>query len=823
MRRFRKLTAAAVFALGFSCFLYFAPPLPAEYAAPAILLGSAKKEITPASGTPLSGYGKLRGKKTVGIYDPLFARSISLSRDGETFVFLSLDLCLIDKNLRQTIHKKILSQYPLEDSHFIVTATHTHSGAGAVGGRYWERFIMGKFQADVFDQLTNQARDAVLESLAEQVPVKAEYGEIRIDDLVENRMITKLRYPQKLKALRFRRMADDTLAAQMVFMAAHPTLFPAKELLFSADYPGILTGALEAASPGSTALFINGAAGDTRPHAPDIENRKERLAAYGQSLVSTFQSISFSPLDLSTSWKSTWETRQLPRVKTRLGPLTFPSVIGGRVFPRHAPFQSVRLGPLVFLCFPGEVTSEIGAEIEKRAREAGFKPLFTGYANDYVGYIIPRRYYNHREEYEARVSFYGPGLEWFFQAQADRMIDALMDPSEKSARDGEGHLDRNADLPVLILRGSAYHRGYEEGRLLKKEIHSGVDQIFSYFRKELKVPLINRLIIRRISGQAWKKMSPFVSYDEYRQIQGVADGAEISLKQMLRIHALPELYPSLCSNGAYWGDATEGGRLVAIRNLDWNRKMGVQSMAAVKVFQNKSGPDTVNIGYGGFTGILSGMNSEGISVGQIGAESADETMKGVPMPFLLKRILEESSSLEDAAAVFKRSDLTRGYNYVIADAKTKKAMTVEATRNHLAFFQDDDVEEKKIPYAFSLKDAVFRADTALNPEVRNVQKASKGNPKKDGLEPPAGSAYEIRYLKHGHLVQEYYGKITPETARLIAKEIAPGSNIQSVIYAFPDFWVANAEDDKRAVESTYHAFNLEELLKEETRDAAWKI
>ncbi len=823
MRFDRRLVRVPAFIFGLLLFLSPCLPASAADSQSVILLGSSKREITPEPGTPLSGYGKLRGKKTAGTHDPLYARSISLSRGRETFVFLSLDLCLIDQNLRKIIHRKVLAQYPLEDSHLVITATHTHSGAGAIGGRYWERFIMGKFRKDVFEKVTDQARDAVLQSLSEQFPVKAEYGEIRIDDLVENRMITKLRYPQKLKALRFRKTSDNTIAAQMVFMAAHPTLFPAKELLFSADYPGILTSSLESASPESTVLFINGAAGDMRPHAPDIEERKARLTAYGQSLVSTFQSLSFSPLDLDGPWKSSWEVRKLPHVKARLGFLTFPSVLGGRVFPRHAPFQSVRFGPLLFLCFPGEVSSEIGDEIESRVREAGLKPLFTGYANDYMGYVIPRRYYNHREEYEARVSFYGPGLEWFFQEQADRMIDAMMDSSEKAARDGEGHLGRNADLPVLILRGSAYHRGYEEGRLLKKEIRGGVDHIFSYFRKELKVPLINRIIINRISGKAWKKMSPFVSYDEYRQIQGVADGSGIPLKQMLRIHALPELYPALCSNGAYWGEATEGGRLVAIRNLDWNRKMGVQSLAAVKVFRSKSGPDVVNIGYGGFTGVLSGMNSEGISVGQIGAESSDETMKGVPMPFLLKRVLEESSSLVDAEAVFKRSDLTRGYNYVIADAKAKKALVAETSQHHLAFFHDDDPKEKAVPYALSLKDAVFRGDTALDPDIRNVQKASKGNPKKKGLEPPAGSAYEIRYLKHGQLIQKNYGKITPDAARLIAKNIAPGSNIQSVIFAFPDFWVANAEDDKRAVDSAYHAFNLEDLLQEETRDAAGKI
>ncbi|HTL48362.1 MAG TPA: hypothetical protein VL688_09935, partial [Verrucomicrobiae bacterium] len=148
---------------------------------------------------------------------------------------------------------------------------------------------------------------------------------------------------------------------------------------------------------------------------------------------------------------------------------------------------------------------------------------------------------------------------------------------------------------------------------------------------------------------------------------------------------------------------------------------------------------------------------------------------------------------------------------VIADAVKKEALVVEATRSHVAFFRDDDPKEKEAAYAFTLPQAVFRGDPALDPTIRELQTASGGEPEKPGLEPPTGSAYEIRYLKHGHLVQENYGKITTETAQSIAHELAPKSNIQSVVYEFPEFCVANAEGDKRAVDSGYYHFNFEEL------------
>lgn len=786
------------------CILFGAP-----LASAAVLqAGSAKVEITPEPGTPLSGYGKLRGKPSSGIHDPIYARAAALSMNGETFVLLSLDLCLIDRHLRESIFNKINALHPIKESNLLITATHTHTGSGAVGKRLWQKFIMGSFDQVVFDKLTAQAAQAAVAALAAREQVQAETGDIPIDDLIENRMIGKLRYPQQLKVLRFRNNRG-MINAQIVSMAAHPTLFPAKDRLeFSADYPGRLTSALDSDNTSGTSVFINGAAGDLRPHAPAAETKLERLNLFSEELIRRARQIKFTQLSLEGPWIAAYEKRKLPRVRVRAGLLTIPSLIGNRFFPRHTYFQALRTGPLVIFTVPGELSSELGFEAENRFLRTGLRPFLAGYANDYVGYIIPRRYYGDRHEYEARVSFYGEDFDLFIQEQFSELIPDLLTEQELLLYNRHGKIVEDDGLPVLSLSGDSYHQGYEEGRLFRDEIHKGLDQIFGYFRRELKVPVVNRLIIYWTATRAWRKLEPFLSYDELRQIEGIADGAGISRGTMRQLHAMPELFPTLCTNGAYWGDATENSSMIAIRNLDWNRDMKIFDLAAVKYHEGGLLPSYVNIGYSGFSGVLSGMNTSGISIGEIGADSADGTLAGLGMPFLQKRILETSESLDDAAGIFKRSELTQGYNYVIADAAANKAMVVEATQHHLAFFTDNDPKEAEVPYAFRLKDAVFRGDPALDAVIRDLQWASKGNPEKPGPEEPRGSAYETRYLKHGQLVEAHFGKITPETAAEIAREVAPRSNIQSVIYHFPYFDAANAEGDKRAVDSRYYRFDI---------------
>ncbi|HTL47004.1 MAG TPA: neutral/alkaline non-lysosomal ceramidase N-terminal domain-containing protein, partial [Verrucomicrobiae bacterium] len=591
MRRPLPISRGLVFAL------FFLVPASGAFAAEAGTLraGAAKSEITPAAGTPLSGYGKLRGKKTRGTHDPLFARSLAFSRGDKTFLITSLDLCLVDEELRAAVLRKIHEKRPLAPENFVLTATHTHSGAGAVGGRFWERFIMGKFEKKVFEALTSAAAESGVAALDAEVPVRAEYAQLRIDDLVENRMIPKLRYPQFLKILRFKD-GKDAVAGQLLFMAAHPTVFPAKEKMeFSADYPGVLAAALEEKTGGAVSVFVNGAAGDLRPHLPDGDDKLSKMTAYGRALAEKTAAASFSPAGLEGPWEAVLERVKLPRTQVRIsGPFKIPSLIGNRFFPRKTFFQGLRLGDFVLLTFPGEITSEIGHEIEAQAAESGLRPLLAGYANDYLAYVVPRRYYRDMEQYESRVSFYGKDMAWFAQKKMLAIADKLLTAEEKAAMEAPGTLEWQGELPVLLLHGSAYHQGFEEGRLMKDKIHSGVDGIFGYFRGQIPVPLVNRLIIRSIGNRAWKKMEPYVSYEEYETIRGLSDGSGVSLGTMKRIHALPELFPALCTNGAYWGKATADGRLIALRNLDWNREMGVHKLAAIKFHDSRGREDFVN-------------------------------------------------------------------------------------------------------------------------------------------------------------------------------------------------------------------------------------
>jgi len=383
-------------------------------------------------------------------------------------------------------------------------------------------------------------------------------------------------------------------------------------------------------------------------------------------------------------------------------------------------------------------------------------------------------------------------------------------------------IDRVGEVPVIHLYGTPYEMGYQHGLLLRDEVQASVANATTFIDSALGIPMFGKFYARRRLDKAWAQMKRHVPERFLDELQGLSDGSKVPLKVLQRVHAMPELTSTSCSSFAAYGPATKDGRLIQIRNLDWAIRSNVQEYSTLFAYH----PDDpklqpfVSIGWLGFIGVISGISQGGISVGEIGAETVDESMRGIPMPFLLRRVLEESENLEQAVEIVRSAARTVGFNYLFADAKAKRAVALETTRTEFAVFWSDQeqVEQEISPnqaYRQTVPHTLFRSDFAVDPKVRELQTASKGNPGRPGLESPIGSsAYDKRYKGQGILLSKFYGQIDAEIAMGIARAIAPSSNMQSVVYAYPELWVATAEGEKPAAAGTYHPVDLEEIFED---------
>jgi neutral ceramidase len=207
--------------------------------------------------------------------------------------------------------------------------------------------------------------------------------------------------------------------AALVNFTAHPTMVDPAILQFSGEWPGEMCRTMEPAlGPDAVALFLNGAQGD-QTHSGAQGKDFERVRDYGQRIAKEALKLAekAKPMSDSTIAVSAEELKMPPyAVAPGFAETTGEEykidekailAAASKLFPPQAPVEAVRVGGLVLLAVPGEMTAELGMALKNRVREMGAAhPIIAGLANSYVGYIPSPRQYK-AGGYEVSTSFYG--------------------------------------------------------------------------------------------------------------------------------------------------------------------------------------------------------------------------------------------------------------------------------------------------------------------------------------------------------------------------------------------------------------------------------
>ncbi len=357
---------------------------------------------------------------------------------------------------------------------------------------------------------------------------------------------------------------------------------------------------------------------------------------------------------------------------------------------------------------------------------------------------------------------------------------ALPASAETVARCGQGWLERIDGYLVLHLKGTPYQMGYQHGTLLKDHARANLQYLLEV-RGDTDLVEVGplRLKPRQAIETILKVQKPFVPAKYFEELRGLSDGAGLPLADVQVTNFIPELFH--CSGFAVMNSATKDGTLYHGRVLDYATDWKLQEHAVIVVAEPAKGIPFVNVTYAGFIGSVTGMNARHVSIGEMGGGGLGH-WEGVPMAFLVREVLERAEDLDAAIAIFRDNPRTCQYFYVIADAKTNRAVGMEASWNKF------DVIRPGAEHPLLTK------------------------PVKDAVLLSAGDRYEelVQRAKSGH------GGFTAEKAiRLMDRPVAMKSNLHNVLFEprSTRFWVANASPDGQpAAEQKYFEFRLKDLL-----------
>ncbi len=377
-------------------------------------VSAAKYNITPRFPMYMRGYA-MRTGKSIGVLDELYCRALCLRIDGETFVWVTLDLCRLEEEISGYVRRVIGAKYSVPMEHIILSTIHTHSGPDVSFEDEGED--RNRRKADYRSYMVSQVFAAVDEcferGFLEVTPCMVRGT---IDGMYGNRNYKDKPSDKDVNLILFRNA--NHVVAGIFNMTCHPTVLGIHNMKISSDLLGNI-GKLLDEKYNTTFITMQGACGDmgNRQYRQGNDERELKRVCAGimeqiDALAGDEQAMDLKPVAVKTSQYTVRHSYDTEALKAQL--LEDERKLAAAVTEdekkllwsgiRHMKRKLEKggvdvtlktviyhLGDLDVVTVPGELFSTFGLQI-KAAMEAPMRILW-GYANYSAGYIVERDEY----------------------------------------------------------------------------------------------------------------------------------------------------------------------------------------------------------------------------------------------------------------------------------------------------------------------------------------------------------------------------------------------------------------------------------------------
>jgi neutral ceramidase len=379
--------------------------------------GVAKIVVTPREPIFQKGYGA-RTKPSEGVRADLYVKALAIRDEtGATSVLITSDLHSWTRGMSETVAEAARRQYGLPRERVLFNGSHTHSGPAITGEPVFrpsedinpeQQGVIRRYTA----QLLTDVTALIGQAIGNLAPAELSYGLGSAGFGVNRRRVTDATrhlpgpVDHDVPVLRVR-AADGTLRAVVFGYACHATS-ATTDYVIHGDWPGYAQAAIEAANPGTIAMFVTGCGADCNPlprgtpEAPEVygavmgEAVRQALGRQMRALSGPL-TAAFEHVDIPFQTPPTRDELQT-RLKTQKGmaarharQLLDELERDGRIADRYPyPVQVWQLGSgLTLIALGGVVVVDYSLRFKQ---EYGWNDTWVaGYSNDVMGYIPSRR------------------------------------------------------------------------------------------------------------------------------------------------------------------------------------------------------------------------------------------------------------------------------------------------------------------------------------------------------------------------------------------------------------------------------------------------
>lgn len=222
-------------------------------------------------------------------------------------------------------------------------------------------------------------------------------------------------------------------------------------------------------------------------------------------------------------------------------------------------------------------------------------------------------------------------------------------------------------FPIIELKGNPYTMGKTHGRILAKEIRANLELYFVMLRGLAGLEPHQCLTHAARIFDVMQKDAPHL----LTEMEGIADGAEVPLNEILFLNARTELMSlgrapdeiqAECTAIGLTGERTISGKPILAQNWDWHERV-LQTSAIFRV-DPAQGPKAVYLAEAGQVAKI-GVNENGLGV-LLNILIIEGMEYGLPVHVLLRLVLGAKDTAE-AVALVENSQRAGASHFLIGD------------------------------------------------------------------------------------------------------------------------------------------------------------
>lgn len=385
--------------------------------------------ITPEKPMWMAGYSS-RNKPSDGKIHDLFAKALLLEdENGTRLAIVTTDLIGIKPFLRDAVAAKIQDRYAIPPESLLMNASHTHCGPELredVVLRYGMSAETAAFARQYTQQLAGKIADMIGNTHENLEPIKLFYTHARAGFAMNRRLPTENGFinspnpdgpvDHSVPVLQVHGF-DEELKAVLFGYSCHNTTLGIFK--FCGDYAGFAHQYLEAAHPGTIAMFMMGCGGDQNPYPRSelalAEQHGRTLANAVEAALQTRRTRDIHP-PLRVALDDVTLKFATPPSKAEL---TERSKTNNKYARRHAerllkqldesgkirteydfPMQAVQFGnDMTMVAIAGEVVVDYSIRLKRelstatQSQHSNAEPIIwiAGYSNNVFGYLPSKR------------------------------------------------------------------------------------------------------------------------------------------------------------------------------------------------------------------------------------------------------------------------------------------------------------------------------------------------------------------------------------------------------------------------------------------------